>query len=151
MKENKSNVFRGFLGFYIIIFIIFTLFNFLSTFSIFELTSEVAKMSKEGYIRPYIYNDIVVSILGVIFAIFSIYVLYLTFSKKRIAKLFNIIHMWLLFLIPIILDLIDWLIPPNYGLEGIGAILSIIFLLPWAIVWTIYFMKSDRVKNIFVK
>ena len=128
MEENKSNVFSGFLGFYIVIFVILTLFNLYES------------------LRPYVGSS-----LGLIFLIFSIYVLYLTFSKKRIAKLFNIIHMWLLFLIPIILDLIDWLIPPNYGLEGIGAILSIIFLLPWAIIWTIYFIKSKRVRNTFVK
>lgn len=148
MKESKLDVMKGFLGLYIVFFLIltlFTLYNFLPT--IFEYITRI--FNNEYLKHPIFYGF--TSGLYLLFVLFSIYVLYLIFSKRKIAKLFNIIHLWILFLLPVIYDLIDWLIPPNYGLEGIGAILSIIFLLPWAIIWTIYFMRSERVKNTFVK
>ena len=110
MEEKQSNIFRGFLGFYIVFFIIFILFTMFNSLGIFEY---VVRILNKEYLKNPIFNGFIFT-LSFLFTIFSIYVLYLTLSKKRIAKLFNIVYLWVLFLLPIIYDLIDWLIPPNY-------------------------------------
>jgi len=130
MGKDRQVSFGPFLGSYIV-FILFVI--------LLSLYLSIQNLIKE--------ESLIMGILLTILFIFSIYILYLMFSRKKIAKFFSIAYVWALFLIPVI---IDWTFYNGDGLQGVFTILSVIILLPWAVIWTIYFIRSEKVRNIFV-
>ncbi len=151
MKGSKFEVFQGFLGFYVFILIlsVFSPIFQVVRFSLFLLPYYMGTSGNSYVSTPAGYS--IVWILYIIMMLFSFYTLYLTFSKKEIARLFNIVYIWVAFLFPFVYEYILSFFSPNDGLRYAGSIFFSIFSLPWAIIWTIYFVKSKRVMDTFIR
>ena len=128
------------------------LYSNLSTFKEFKELKE-GKKKKLKCIWGCLLFYVVLSIIGTVITLFilfysfsflalisvglSIWAVWLIFLKKKLAIRVNIIVM--------IIDL--FIVPFDYY----GGILPLLFALIITIVWIIYFMKSERVKNTLVK
>ena len=86
-----------------------------------------------------------------ILVISLIFSLIYIFQKKKKAKTFNIIFLWLKVLIYPLYDFI-LLIVWKSSYEAMVPISTLALPLGlWAIIWTFYFIKSERVKNTFIR
>ena len=98
-----------------------------------------------------LYYELVAS---TIFILLAIIVLTLTLKKKKIAKMLNIIFIWVVFLI---YGIGSWVVLFKDAQAGPGSMLIApvlvivtIVALVMAVIWTFYFRKSERVKNTLV-
>lgn len=138
MKNNKLEGIKGYLSFYVGIYIIFILYFIFAILKNVSLRY-IARTSDKIYFGLSDFGRI---LLISLFMFSIIYVLYLTFSKKKKAILFNIIYLWIFAFLFIV---------GSWTFVGIYMFTVYPILIVWTLIWTVYFKKSERVKNTFIK
>jgi len=84
----------------------------------------------------YSYDDLMQYIIG-FSMMFSIITLYLEFNYKKSFKIFAIISLWITTFVSLLISIT---LDEGFGSGALGAI-----------IWTVYFIKSKRVKNTFTE
>jgi uncharacterized membrane protein len=78
--------------------------------------------------------------IGILFTILSSYLLYIEFKERKEFPMYFIGYMWLSIVTLVIFSFLTETNPAEFVVNFIVAI-----------IWTVYFQKSVRVKNTFVK
>lgn len=140
LKDEKFKGIDGWLSVYVIYLIVLLLEYTIP--GIFISIFEYFGIGVNGGVNRFIFAT-----PFVLLSIYTMVSLYLIYTKRRIAIGFNIILSWL-YLIHIIISIFN-----GGGEIPFGEIYFLFFVFPLlilAIVWTLYFVKSKRVKNTFV-
>lgn len=106
-----------------------------------------------SYINPLIDLSILYIITSIISWLLSVGIFILVFTKKSWVPKYIIAVIWFQFIMGLI-SLSNVKFNFSSQLEStaglVGKIFSLAFVLAWAIIWNIYFVKSQRVKNTFI-
>ena len=103
------------------------------------------------YINPMIQLNIVYTITSIISWLLSVSMFILIFTKKSWIPTYIISVIWFQFLIGLT-SLSNVKFNFSSQLESTAGLVWMIFsFLAWAIIWNLYFVKSQRIKNTFIK
>ena len=118
----------GDLGFYTITMILGSIFTFMN---MEYLTYPLRSLNVFLYFSPFILTAII---------------LFYLITLRRGAIIMNLIYLWI---VPVLWIRSFFLI--DYGLGGIWVIVYATASMAWTIIWTVYFLASKRMKELFGK
>jgi len=130
---------------------IFAIYDFKPYFSL-EVWKYLSDPSSEGYHFLYRYALIFDLTSNIVLVIFIATLLVLFFRKRsNFPKL--IIVLYITCIVVTIVDTFLWsIISGSFSLAmGSGSVLSTFLVIIEYLIWTMYFLKSKRVKNTFIK